>query len=130
MSPVVLTLNPEHRLYHALEFMEERGVRHVPIVEEGALVGIVSDRDLKRNINAAYRTPQEEEADRMNMLRPLREIMTARLLVTQPNEPIAAAARRMVENKVSALPVLQSDGGLEGILTSNDLLRCLVDLLE
>lgn len=56
MTSKLITLTPAHRIYHALEAMETQDIRHIPIVKEGtqSLLGIVSDRDIKRQIGRAH----------------------------------------------------------------------------
>ena len=124
MDKRVQTLTTDHRIYHALELMEERHIRHIPIVDEdGGLVGIVSDRDIKRQLNAAYDTKQETLSDRLLMLRPLTDIMTLNVVSVVPSDSIRLAAARMLDEKISAVPVVEKDKRVVGIITTTDILR-------
>ena len=124
MDKLVSTLTGEHRLYHALELMEEKNIRHVPIVDEAdLLVGIISDRDIKRQLSAAYDTDKESASDRLLMLRRLSEFMTTEVVTVAPSDSVRRAAACMLEERISAVPVLDGGGHVCGILTTTDILR-------
>lgn len=98
--------------------LESSGARHLPVLEDGALVGIVSDRDVQRARGS--RRPEST---------PLDEVMSAPVATVTADTPIARAAREMVDRKVSALPVLR-DRELVGIVTSVDVIDYCVDSLR
>ena len=129
MTERVWTLERDKRLYHASAMMEEHGIRHVPVVDaEGHLVGIVSDRDIKRQINGAFDTENETEADRLNMLVPLGELMSTDVVVCTRDTEARAAARLLLNHHVSALPVLDPQTRkLEGIISTSDFLSHFLD---
>ncbi len=124
MDKMVRTLTGDHRLYHALQLMEEKNIRHVPIVD-GAdrLVGIISDRDIKRQLNAAYDTDSETINDRLLMLRRLADIMTTSVVTVMPSHNVRQAAACMLEERISAVPVVDEGGHVCGIVTTTDILR-------
>jgi acetoin utilization protein AcuB len=124
MDKVVQTLTPDHRIYHAVGLMEEHGIRHIPMVDkDDRLVGIVSDRDIKRQLSAAYATDEESMSDRLVMLRGLEDIMTTAVVTVTPKDTIRMAAARMLEERISAVPVVDEDGHVCGIVTTTDILR-------
>jgi len=124
-----VTATPATTLADAFELMHERGVRHLPIVENGQLVGIVSDRDLKRAM-ASPTTGLEtkEEVSYLFGHLPLSRIMTRAVIVVSPNAPVEEAARVLVSEKISALPVTL-EGRLVGIVTETDVLQLVVRAL-
>jgi acetoin utilization protein AcuB len=125
MRAAVLSVAPSTPLREVARLMRERGIRHLTVVEEGRLVGIVSDRDLKRAMawSPPGRTPPET-ADALDRVE-AREIMTGAVITTAPMFPVEEAARVMVREKISALPVTEGDR-LVGIVTETDLLELLV----
>lgn len=129
MTEEVWTLGPDKRLYHASALMEERGIRHVPVVNpDGHLLGIVSDRDVKRHINGAFDTQQETVADRLNMLITVEELMATDVLVCTRDTEARVAARLLLNHHVSALPVVDPQTRkLEGIVSTSDFLAHFLD---
>lgn len=122
----VVTASPSTSLADALALMHEKRIRHLPVVDGGELVGIVSDRDL-RGAGPAEGLATAEERRRVMEVRRVGDVMVRDLVVAEPDVPIEEAARMMAQNRVGALPVLQA-GELVGILTASDILRGFVEL--
>lgn len=118
MQTDLVTVTPETALAEALRLTRQRGIRHLLVVDDGALVGIVSDRDLKRAMASDDRLDRVTAAD----------IMTRDVLTASPNFTVEEAARIMVREKISALPVALS-GCLLGIVTETDVLVLFVRAL-
>ena len=113
-EPVTIGLDAELSL--AVDLMDEHDVRHLPVVEGDALVGVLSDRDLLAatgwRSSRLARKPGEASGYVRDLLRP-------HAVVASPDEPISSAARRMIEQRVRSLPVV--DGGrLVGLVTDYD----------
>jgi CBS domain-containing membrane protein len=127
MTEKVFALNPEDDLVALHDLMDEKDVRHVPIVdEEQMLVGLVSQRDVLRRVLAeSADLPLSYRIDTLRKMR-VRDIMTRDVETTQPDEALASAARTMLENKYGCLPVVE-DGRLTGILTEADFVRHLAE---
>jgi acetoin utilization protein AcuB len=99
----------------ALELCRTSGIQHLPVVESGQLLGIVSDRDLRRAIGVGRKHDL-----------PLDEIVTRETQAVAPGASLSQAARVMVQRKISSLPVLERDE-LVGILTLRDVLAHCLD---
>jgi len=128
MTPDPLTLEPEDSLMRALELMRLRGVRRVPIVLAGMLVGLIVEGDLKR-AEPSTLTDSQEDFNRV-----MEETTISRIMVQDPvtvtaNQPLVEAVEILYNTKYGALPVVE-EGRVVGILTDNDMLRALVDLLR
>ena len=109
MVKPVVTATPNASVAEARRLLEKARVRHLPVLDGGLLVGIVSDRDLR--------------SARSDSL-PLREIMTRTVFVLSPDTSIRRAARLFRERKFGAMPVL--DGReVAGIVSVVDVLRVL-----
>ena len=125
MQTGVVTITPKTSLPEALELVRQRGIRHLPVVENGALVGIVSDRDLKRAMASSATTLGRHELQYLLDRLTAAEIMTSAVITTGRMLPIEDAARLMVKEKISALPVTEA-GCLIGIVTETDVLDLFV----
>jgi acetoin utilization protein AcuB len=124
MTRDVVTLSPQTTAAEALALCREKGIRHLPVMEEGRLVGMVSDRDL-RSATPALGDPARAEA--LKKIR-VRGVMVRDVLTAHPEDPIEQAANTMREKKIGCLPVLEADE-LVGILTSSDVMEALVYLI-
>lgn len=128
MQVAVVTATPATGLRHLLQLMRQRGIRHLPVVEQGALVGIVSDRDVKAaTASLAMSGEGATFADRLDRLTAA-DIMSHPVHTLSPDFAVEAAARRMVDERVSALPVIEG-GRLVGIVSETDVLRLFVRAL-
>lgn len=123
----VVTVAPDTTLPAAIHRMGERGIRHLPVVEGDRLVGIVSDRDLKRAMGSGSGLERDERADWLDRLC-VAEFMTRAVLTIGPGFPVEDAARVMVRERISALPVTEA-GRLVGIVTETDVLALFVRAL-
>ncbi|MEM9072284.1 MAG: CBS domain-containing protein [Myxococcota bacterium] len=123
-KPQVTT--PSTTLGDAAEQMAEGGFRHLPVVEGGALVGMVSERDLRSLILPRLIDRQALEEIRARYDAPVSELMVPDVETVDPETSIRESAARLLEAKVGALPVVDpSTGQLEGIVSYVDLLRAL-----
>jgi len=102
---------------------EEERFHHVVVVEDGKVVGVVSDRDLLRNISPFAGRFAERAQDAASLQRKVHQVMTRRLVSIRPDAPIAKAAETMLLQRVSCLPVLDQTGACVGIVTLRDVLR-------
>ncbi len=128
MTPDPVTLEPEDSLMRVLELMRLRGVRHIPVVLAGELVGLVAEGDVKR----AEPSTLSDTQDHFNQVMedtPLSRIMIHEPLTVTADTPLLKAVETLYSTKYGSLPVVEG-GRLIGILTDNDLLHALVDLLR
>ncbi len=132
MSLDVHTLSSEHLAYHALIKMQENQLRHIPVVDEmGELLGIVSDRDLKQQLQNSFDREDIRSTDMEWMLKPLSELMTRNPVTVRPSDPVLEAVVMMLRHKISSVVVVPLDSNKPaGILTETDLLRLLSQFLE
>jgi acetoin utilization protein AcuB len=129
MTPNPVTVTPRNAIRTAVNLMREGGFRRLPVVDRGRLVGIITDRDLRRAANSPF-VVREQWYD--NFILDHIEVgscMTPNPLTTGPGVSIVEAARIMRNHKIGGLPVI-ADGQLVGIVTDTDLLDFLIELLE
>jgi acetoin utilization protein AcuB len=120
MRKPVTVISVEATIGEAFQLLQDRGFRHLPVVDQGRLVGILTDRDLRFATSSFCHTPRTAED-------PVSGAMSSPPLTADPLDPVEDAARIMREHKIGCLPVV--DGSeLVGILTGMDLLDALMIL--
>jgi acetoin utilization protein AcuB len=124
MTREVVAVPPHSTAGDALALCRERRIRHLPVLEDGRLVGIVSDRDL-RSATPALGDPARAEALRKILIH---EVMARKVATAHPDDPIEEAANAMRERKIGCLPVVEGEA-LVGIVTSSDVMEALVYLM-
>jgi len=122
MTHYTETASPEETVLQARDRFREGNFRHLPVVEDDLLLGVVSDRDVLRAAGPSLGLNEFEPDVGTNIDRPLREIMTRDVVTADPLMSVEEAADTMLHHDVSALPVLD-EGRLVGIVTTADLLR-------
>lgn len=128
MTKDPFTMEPEDSLMKAVELMRLRGVRRVPVVLAGLLVGLLAEGDLKRAQPSILSDSQDEFTSVMEGT-PISRIMIQSPITVTPDTPLLAAAETLQSTKYGALPVVE-DGKVVGILTDTDLIKTLVDVLR
>ena len=113
----------------AIERMRERNCRRLPVLEQDRLVGIVSDRDLRRATNSPLVLRERWYDEFMLDHIPVSACMSENPTTVMPQTPIAEAAEIMRNRKIGGLPVMEGDR-LVGIITETDLLDFLIRMLE
>ncbi len=121
-----VTISPQETLRAGWRVIRERRVRHLPVVEEGKLVGIVTDRDLRQALPSRAVGLELHEVPHLAEKVRIWEVM-ARVVVTIHGEaPIEEAAHLLLRYRIGGLPVVKGDT-LVGIITKTDLLRALLE---
>ncbi|MFI5005807.1 MAG: CBS domain-containing protein [Solirubrobacterales bacterium] len=128
MTADPLTLEPEDSLMTALQVMRLRGVRRVPVVLGGVLMGLLVEGDLKR-AEPSTLTGSHEEFNRVMESTAISRIMIQNPVTVTANQPLVEAVEILYNTKYGALPVME-ESRVVGILTDNDSLRALIDLLR
>ncbi len=134
MTRKVVTIEKEASILKAEALMKENKIRHLPVVENGEkLIGIITDRDFKGAMPyEVFHAPDSQEAkaarEKMGKLT-VADIMSANLVTLSPADTIQDALLLIQKAKVGALPVVDEEGNLKGILSVRDLLRAFVNVL-
>jgi acetoin utilization protein AcuB len=128
MTPDPRTVSPDTPVMEAMQYLREGGYRRLPVVRDGVLVGIVTDRDLKEATPSRATTLSIYELNYLLSKLKVKDVMRTPVITVRSADTIEQAALLMEEHRVSGLPVL--DGSkLVGILTITDLMRALVTFL-
>jgi CBS domain-containing membrane protein len=123
MTAKVFALPPEAPISALQDLMNERNIRHVPVVDaDGVLIGLVSQRDVLRYASAGEDDlPWSASVDLLNATS-AGDIMTRQVETVEADEDLGTAARIMLDNKYGCLPVFD-EGVLVGIITEADFVR-------
>ncbi|HEX7670025.1 MAG TPA: CBS domain-containing protein [Polyangiaceae bacterium] len=130
MSRDVLSLSEDQDLLHIDDTMRLFRFRHMPVTNDGRLVGLVTQRDLLRVSASSLLPSAREQTDLLAKRCRVRDIMTHAPKAVGPDTRLRDAAHLMQHEKLGCLPVVNADNVLVGILTEADFLRLVVQLLE
>ncbi len=108
------------------KIFESNHLHHLPIVDAGRLVGIVSDRNVLRFLSPYVGTMGEDNRALNTLRKKACQIMTRDVVTVRANETVTAAASMMLDNCFSCLPVLSDAGAIVGIVTKTNFLDCIV----
>lgn len=126
-----VTVPPGASVAEAFDLMSELDIRHVPVVEAGELVGMLSDRDLARFDIARLLTVEGPEAFRRELATPVVKVMSSDVIFVNPETELSEVVELLVEHKIGAVPVVKTDTReIVGIISYIDVLRGIQDLLE
>jgi CBS domain-containing protein len=125
MTTDVVTVEPQNSIATAIRLMRQGQLRRLPVVEDGALVGIVTSGDLRRITGLASILKDPSQDNFLWHHIPVANVMTRDPISLSPDTPIAEAARLLVEHKIGGLPIV-AGGRLVGIITTSDLLETLM----
>lgn len=114
------TIGDEQPLVHAHAMLKEHGVRHLPVLRGGHLVGMITERDLALIETLADVEPCEVRVE---------EAMQAQVFTVGPREPLEQVARAMAERRIGSA-VVMDDGKVVGVFTTVDALNALAEVLE
>ena len=124
-SPV--TLKPEDTLDLANDVISLGRIRHLPVVEDGRLVGLLSERDLMGAATTKLFGLKQRSKSALLKTVMIKDVMKKKVVTVKPETTIKETARLMKEKKIGCVPVVD-EGNLVGLVTTTDLLRYLEEL--
>ncbi len=125
INPV--TTSPEMGVFEAFELMKSEGVQRLPVLDsKGNLVGIISEK----NITSAAADREVSIVEFALLLSKIKvgDVMTKEVITVSVDDPVEMAARKMSDNDISILPVVDNNGKLVGVVSRSDLFRLLLEL--
>ncbi|HXI45641.1 MAG TPA: CBS domain-containing protein [Candidatus Acidoferrales bacterium] len=127
MSQPAIVVTPTTPVATAMKILRDRHIRRLAVIDDGALVGIVSERDLLRAMPSPATSLSVWEIPELLERLLVRDVMTRDVIVVAPDAPIQQAARLMVEHKIGGLPVVEH-GQVIGMVTETDIFRVFCSL--
>lgn len=123
MSRPVITVDRNDSMQRAASLMKEHRVRLLPVVDEGALCGVITDRDLKRASASDATSLDIHELLFLISKIKVADIMTRSVFTVDPDWTMEEAAALMLERKISGAPVVDDQGVLWGVITQTDMFK-------
>jgi acetoin utilization protein AcuB len=128
MTEVIATVEVGDSMQDASRLMKEKNVRMLPVMRKGKLVGVVTDRDLKRASASDATTLEIHELLYLISKIKIKDIMTENLVTVPMDYTIEETAEILLENGISGAPVVNHQGDLVGIITQTDLFKVIISL--
>jgi len=128
MSKDLITVDADTSIMKASKVMKEHNIQHLPVLSQGTLVGIVSDRDLKEAAPSKATALDIHEMYYLLDKIVVKSLMPKTLFTITPGDTVEKAAAVLLKHHISALPVVDAQGALAGILTKGDVFRAFVSI--
>jgi acetoin utilization protein AcuB len=128
MSKNVITVDVNDSMQDAMKLLKENDIRMLPVMKKAKLVGIVTDRDLKKASASDATTLEVHELLYLLMKIKVKDIMTRDVITVPPDYTVEETAQVLQKNRISGAPVVVADGQLVGTITQTDLFRVLISL--
>ena len=128
MTKDVITINVDESMHKAVSLMKRNNIRLLPVVKKGALVGIVTDRDLKRASASDATSLDINELLYLISTIKIKNIMSKRVISIPDDFTVEETAEILLSNKISGAPVVDSAGALVGVITQTDIFKVLISL--
>ena|SRR5579863_578674 len=126
MSRHVITVTTDDDVATLRKLFDEHRFHHLLVVDDDRLVGVISDRDVLREVSPFIGTLGERTQDLATLRKKAHQVMSRKLVVAHRDDDLAEAVERMLNHSVSCLPVVTPDRQVEGIVSWKDLARALV----
>jgi len=130
MTTKVATVGMDETLQALNDIFLKANFHHLLVVENHALRGVISDRDVLRMTSPFLNTPSEQARDVAVLKRKAHQIMTREVITISKDENVESAVELMLGKKISCLPVVEKFGKIEGIVTLKDLVKSLMKELK
>ena len=128
MSKEVITVDEDDSMQRATKLMKEKNIRMLPVMKKGRLVGVVTDRDLKRASASDATTLDIHELLYLISKIKVKDIMTKKPITVPPDFTVEETAEVLLDKKISGVPVIDQQGVLVGTITQTDVFRVLISL--
>ena len=128
MSKNVVSIDVNDSMQDAMRLLKEHDIRMLPVMKKGRLVGIVTDRDLKKASASDATTLEVHELLYLLTEIKIKDIMTKDPMTVPPDYTAEETAQVLLENKISGAPVADDNGQVVGTITQTDLFRVLISL--
>ena len=128
MSKTVITVDVNDSMHDAMKLLKEHNIRMLPVMKEGELVGIITDRDIKRASASDATTLEIHELTYLMIRIKAIDVMNKDPITVRFDHTVEETAEALLNNKISGAPVVGDKGNVVGIITQTDLFRALISL--
>ena len=118
-----MTVSMDDTLEKIKSLFTQHKFHHVLVLDEGRLIGVISDRDVLKQISPYVGTMAEDNRDLNTLKKRAHQVMSRKIVSISKSVGVEKAAQLLLTEDISCLPVLSESGGVEGILTRHDLLN-------
>ena len=130
MTEKLLTTTRNTTLDQAHKIMEDNHIHHILVVDEKhKLVGIISDRDIKKFVSPFVGSKIETVRDKATLALPVEKIMSKNIVTISPQKTIKACINKLIEHYIHSLPVVDDEGKLIGIVTSRNIFEYVLQMI-
>ncbi len=129
MTTEVTSVDETDTLLDATMVFLRSTLRHLPVLRGQQLVGVITERDVKQYAPSVLSGITSEEYNRVLETTPISRVMTRDPVTVAPGQRVIEAARLLTSKRFGCLPVVE-DGALRGIITTTDMLKLLMRILE
>jgi acetoin utilization protein AcuB len=128
MSKKVITVGPDESMQDAIYILQEQNIKILPVMDKKKIVGIITDRDLKKASPSDATTLDMHELLFLISKIKVRDLMKKQVYIANPDDTVEEAAALLLEKKISGVPVVDENNRLLGIITRSDIFRVLISL--
>jgi len=128
MCSDLITVEEDTSIIHVTKLLEENNIRHIPVTREGELVGLITDQEIREAYPSKMTTMKAQELYYLLAELKARDVMRRNPVTIRADETMEVAAVKMLEHKVTGLPVVSEKGKLVGLITQGDVFRVLISI--
>ena len=128
MNAPAITIDAQSSMQDAINLLKKHGISMLPVMDGKRLVGIVTDRDLKKASPSDATTLDIHELLYLLSTVKIKDIMTKKPVTVPPDLTVEETAEILLANKISGVPVVDKDGGVLGVITHTDLFKVIISL--
>ncbi|MFZ0447729.1 MAG: CBS and ACT domain-containing protein [Desulfatiglandaceae bacterium] len=128
MSPEVVTVKEDTPVIEVIRILSEHDIRHLPVTRNGQLVGMITERDVKEASPSKVSTMNDKELYFLLAEMKARDVMTPDPITIRSDQTMEVAAVKMLEHKITGIPVVNREGELVGIISQGDVFRVLISI--
>jgi acetoin utilization protein AcuB len=128
MSKEVITVDPDDSMQDAIYMLQEQNIKILPVMDKEKIVGIITDRDLKKASPSDATTLDMHELLFLISKIKVRDLMKKQVYTANPDDTVEETAAVLLEQKISGAPVVDENNRLLGIITRSDIFRVLISL--
>jgi acetoin utilization protein AcuB len=127
MTKKVITVSPDDFISDAVKVIKEHGIKHIPVVKDGKLKGIISDRDIRDYVPSKASSLDVYELHYLLQSTKIKTIMNKKTITAKPDTPVEEAAMILHDEGIGCMPVMEGRK-MVGIISDYDIFRALIDI--